>query len=169
MAILQTSDFTGQFQLAQNHLTDISTYFERYEREYLVKLLGAELYALFDANLTGTPEVPASAPYTTIFNPLVFSDGSYPYVSNGIKFMLKCYVFYHYVRDNNLYHSITGLVSSGIENATAQIDAKGAQYIVTRFDEGVMTHQIIQRYIELHSDDFPTYNGVKFVRQPVFW
>lgn len=167
MAILQTSDFTGQFQLAQNHLTDISTYFERYEREYLVKLLGAELYADFYANLTGTPSVPASTPYTTIFNVLTFDDGR-PYVSNGIKFMLKCYVFYHYVRDNNLYHSITGLVSSGIENATPQIEAKGAQYIITRYDEGVATHQVIQRYIELHLADFPNYNGVKFVRKPVF-
>lgn len=168
MAILQTSDFTGQFQLAQNHLTDMTTYFSRYEKEYLVKLLGADLYTLFDADLTGTPEVPATAPYTTIFNSLYFDDVT-PKISHGIKFMLKCFVFYHYVRDNNLYHAITGLVSSGIENATPQIDAKGAQYIVTRFDEGVQTYQTIQRYIELHKDDFPDYNGIPFYRSPVFW
>lgn len=168
MSILASSDFTGQFGLAQSNTTDFSWYFERYEREYLVKLLGADLYGLFYADLGGDPETPTEDKYVTIFEPLTFDDGK-PYVSHGIKFILKCFVFYHFIKDNNLYHSIAGLVSNNVENAVAQIETKGAQYITTRYQEALESFEAIQVYIQNNLSDYPDFNGVEIQRSPVFW
>ena len=168
MSILASSDFTGHFGLAQSNRTDFSWYFNQYEREYLVKLLGAELYGLFYADLDDTPAVPQTQKYIDIFDPLAFDDGV-PVISNGIKYMLQCFVYFHYVRDNNLYHAISGLVSTNIENATSQIEAKGAQYITTMYNEGLETFAAIQKYIQNHSSDYPEFNGISINRSPVFW
>jgi len=168
MSILATSDFTGQFGIAQNNVTDFSWYFERYEREYLVKLLGAELYGLFFDDLGGDPSEPTSDIYVTIFEPLIFDDGK-PYVSHGIKFMLQSFVFYHFIKDNNLYHSIAGLVSNNVENAVAQIETKGAQYITTKYREALDSFEAVQVYIQNNLSDYPKFNGVCIQRTPVFW
>ncbi len=170
MAILVASDFSGQFKLAQNQYTDLAPYIERYEREYLVKLLGAELYGLFYDDLSNdTSQVPLSQKYIDIFDPFQFDDCGVV-ISHGIKFLLKGVIFYHYIKENNLYHTIAGVVSNHVENSDSQaVTTAGAQYITGKYADCLETYDAIQQYIGDHASDYPDFNGTSINRSHVFW
>ena len=171
MSILSTSDFVGTFQLAVNQYNEdsFSTFFEKMERQYLVRLLGAELYGLFYADLSGTPSVPTNPIYTAIFNKMEFDNG-YIFISEGMKEMLKGFVFYEWVKENQLYDTIAGMVTNNIENANSQAGTTvGAQYILNKFNEAMVTFEAIQEYIKLHISNYPDFNGCKIYKSPVFW
>jgi len=171
MSIVQTSDFsTGKYKLAVNRFStaDLTVFIQQREREYLVRLLGAELYALFIADLTGTPSVPQDARFTAIFEANQWDyDTNDPTISDGIKEMLKGIIFYHYVKDNNAYHTITGLVSNNNENSTPETKEKGMQYITQLYSNALETYSAIQRYISENSTTYPEFNG-KVNRQSPF-
>lgn len=173
MSIVQTSDFsTGKYKLAINRFTssDVEAFITQREREYLIKLLGAELYALFLEDLSGTPSVPNDQRFTTIFNAGAWDYDTYnPTISEGIKEMLKGVVYYHYVKDNSAYHTITGLVSNNNENSTPETNEKGAQYIILLYSRAMETYAAIQRYITENIDDYPEFNGTEIKQTPFFY
>jgi hypothetical protein len=171
MSIVQLTDFnTGKYKLAVNRFTtaDVTTFIEQREREYLIRLLGAELYALFIADLTGTPSEPQGARFVAIFDANAWDyDTNEPLISDGIVEMLKGIIFYHYVKDNNAYHTITGLVSNNNENSTPETKDKGMQYITQLYSNALETYSAIQRYISENSSTYPEFNG-KVNRQSPF-
>ena len=69
MSIVVNTDFKGEYNVSKNCYDQLDTYIEKYEKKYLTKLLGAELYALFIADLTVTdPQVPQTQRFLDIFN-----------------------------------------------------------------------------------------------------
>jgi hypothetical protein len=171
MSIISASSFdTGKFKLAVNRLTeaDITTFINQREREYLIKLLGAELYALFIADLDDG--VPTTAKYVTIFNAGQWDfDVNNPTISNGMLQMLQGIVYYHYVKDNNAYHTITGLVSNNNENSNPEIMEKGAQIITQKYADAMATYDAIQRYIKENLSVYPQFNGVSTSKSAFFY
>lgn len=170
-SIVQLSDFlTGDFKIAQNRLTqsDLQVFIDQREREYLVKLLGAELYGLFYADLSGDPLTPDTEIYQTIFEAGEW-DLPYPIISNGIRYMLQGAIYFHYVRDNNMYHTITGQVSNNNENSNAEVKDKGAQVLVQKYADAMKTYDSIQCYINDNLSDYPTFNGICSLRTGFFW
>jgi hypothetical protein len=172
--IVSLTDFTtGEFKIAQNRFTedDITSFILKYERRYLVELFGAELYALFFDDLTGTPAEPQDARFVTVFEEGqwddIIADG--PLISDGIKEMLKGIVFFHYIRDNNMYHTITGLVSNNNENANAEIKEKGAQYILKKYAHAMETFTAIQEYMKDNSDVYPEFKGKEIEQSGFFF
>lgn len=147
--------------MAKNRLTvdDLGVFITSREREYLIKLLGAELYGIFYADLSSaTIQIPQTARFTAIFNQFAQDDPTI--VSEGIRKMLTGIIYYHYVRDHNLYHTITGMVQSNNENSVAGIDVKASQYITRKYAKALETYKAIQDYIKLHLDVYPEFRGV---------
>ena len=59
MSIVVKTDFKGEYNVAKTCYDQLETFIEKYEKKYLTRLLGAELYTLFKDDLTtGTPQVP---------------------------------------------------------------------------------------------------------------
>ena len=83
-----------------------------------------------------------------------------------MKEMLKGVIFFHYVRDNNMYHTITGLVSNNNENSNAEIKEKGGQYITQKYASALETYSAIQQYIKDNSDVYPEYKGETLNQSP---
>jgi hypothetical protein len=168
--IVRTSDFsTGDFKIASNRLTtpDIAVFITQREREYLVRLLGAELYGLFYADLVGTPLQPAAARFTEIFDPNQWDLSCGIRISNGMKYMLQGVVYFHYVKDTNAYHTITGMVESANENS-AQDKARGAQIIIQKYSQALETYSAIQDYIKDNLATYPEFNGAAIRQSPIF-
>lgn len=161
MSLVLNSDFTGKYKLAltQYNTVDIDAYIAKYEKHYLLKLLGAELYDLFIADLDGsTPQVPQTTPYTTIFNEFHTEIYNELVVSNGIVEMLKGFIFYEYSKDIIQVQTPIGGVKPSGENA----QVLGAnQSLTTRFNDSVETYKAIQEYICANNSDFSTYRGVE--------
>lgn len=73
------NDFVGRFNLPQSQFNDIDLTVEEVVEDYLVKLMGAEMYDTFFAQFDGTP----SADYTAL------RDGETITNSNGDTFKYK--------------------------------------------------------------------------------
>lgn len=161
MSIVLNSDFVGKYEITLNqyNVDLIDLYIAKYEKHYLLKMLGATLYNLFIDDLTGTPEVPVTAIYTTIFEPFEIDDANWSnqiLISNGIKEMLTGFIYYHLTLDNQQIQTSIGVTSPNAENST--IIAMNS-ITNSRYNDNVETFQAIQEYIELHLSDYPTYNG----------
>ena len=162
MAILQVSDFdSGEFSIPQDAFTDIQTYIDKYEGEYLRKLLGAELYLLFIADLTvPTPQVPQTPIYLKIFETFFTDEFGIYLESKGIKAMLINFVYFHYMRDGRARKTKSGIIAPAVELG---VDMGYNGYNITEsYNWGVNTANIIQYYVTANYSDYPKFNGACF-------
>ena len=154
MSIVLNTDFKGKYEIAidQFNETDIDIYIAKYEKKFLIQLLGASLYTTFVADLVNG--VPVTAIYLSIFNSFqIDSTTESINVSNGMKEMLKGFIYYHYLLDGPLKSTTVGVVVQ--KNETS--DNVGITN--SRYNESVDTFKAIQSYINDNSVSYPTYNG----------
>lgn len=155
MSILTTSDFKqGEYSLSLDQYTELDTYIAKYEKFYLLRLLGADLYALFIADLVSG--VPQTQRFIDIFN--AFQEDSKPclMISEGIKEMLKAFIYFHYSRETVYQKTPTGAVIPNPEVST-NLGYNGFN-LVTAYNKGVETFNVIQWFM-LDGNDYPEYNG----------
>ena len=156
MAILQTSDFVGNYKVSTSRFTELQWYIDNYEKYYLTRLLGADLYTAFIADLTGTtPQIPQTTRFIELFNSFI-SITSYTsslVISEGIKTMLIQFVYFHYVRNSNQYNSIAGQVVPSNENS-GQANYLGTNLIEV-YNQGVVNYINIQLLAESDASKYP--------------
>lgn len=162
MSIVQTSDFgSGHYAIPQDKFTQLNSYITKVERKYLLQLLGAELYDLFIADLTlTTPQVPQSQIYLDFFNEFHIEIDGCNLTSEGIKEMLKAFIYFHWMRDATYRKTTFGVTTASAENATNNI-YQGFN-LVESYNQGVDIANTIQWYIQDNEPNYPLYNGDLF-------
>lgn len=154
--IIDTDDFTGRFHVAETSFSELSDWITGHEKKYLVQLLGVELFDLFKDNLNN--QVPQSARFTSIFNP-VFADHDDEVKQNrGMKEMLLGFIRWEFLRDQKLKNTSSGT----FVNESELSRAADRNEIYRCYNDSVHDAQIIQWYIEENSEDYPEYNGQCF-------
>lgn len=137
--------------------TKIQAYIDKYERQYLVKLLGVDLFNLFVADLVAG--VPQSAIYTKIYNPFEYDNvNCYVYISEGMIDMIKGFVYYQYLKDLTNTVAVSGNVRPLGENSENVSTLNSMIY--TRYNDSVRTYKTIQKYICDFNSDYLQYNGI---------
>lgn len=156
MSIVLNSDFVGKYELTltQYNTALIDTYIEIYEKKYLIKLLGGQLYDLFIDDLTAG--VPVTAIYLAIYNPLYIDLYNETLVSNGIKEMLLGFIYYHYTLDQQQAQTSVGVTAPKGENSEGINMNHISQ---NRFNDNVEPFRAIQSYIKTNAINYPTFNG----------
>jgi hypothetical protein len=155
--IVSISDFTGKYALSKGIYDNakLQDYIDRYEPRYLRELLGVTLYNEFMNDLVGG--VPQSPNFVKIYEPLSEDYSMYFYSwqtfnsvntiidSEGIKEMLKGFIYFEYAKD--LYNQMTpyGLVKPVAENSEVTSTLFSLMY--NRYNEAVRTFTAIQEYI----------------------
>ena len=153
--ILVTSDFSGgEYKVPQNCFDSVQDYIDKYEKHYLVRLLGAELYDLFVADLVAG--VPQSARFVAIFNEFRIDESKRLYISEGLKQMLIQFCYFHIVRDLGVKKGIGGVGKYQSEVGT---ESYLGFNIVEAYNEGVDNWRIIQWYICDNDADYIEFNG----------
>tara|TARA_R110000744_G_scaffold148351_2_gene261395 strand:- start:11112 stop:11612 length:501 start_codon:yes stop_codon:yes gene_type:complete len=156
MSIVVNTDFTGEYKVAKTCYDQIDFYIEKYERKYLLGLLGAELYTLFVADLTATnPQIPQTTRFLDIFNSIQLDEGSCIITSEGIRKMLTQLIYFHYVRENQVENTAGGTVRNAVELGT---NASFMGNEVQAHNEGVRNSHAIQWVINDKSDIYPEEN-----------
>lgn len=160
MPILKTTDFgEGEFSIAQDSYTKLQSYIDKYEKYYLVRLLGAELYALFIADLTlVAPIVPQTAIYLSIFNSFEQDKSGCLNISEGIKQMLIQFVYYHWMLEHAYDKTKSGVVRGQSENSE-NLGYNGYN-LLDGYNAGIKNFREIQRFIRENITDYGTYNGI---------
>lgn len=169
---LVASDFTGYHKVSTNNFTqtELTAYITKYELRYLQDLLGYDLSVLFIADLTGgTTPPPLSAIYLNIYNSLTYdyeSGGSNKIIrSEGIKEMLKGFIFWEYTRNQPIENTLVGNVENVNENSVLVNSWKAG--INDKYNRAIDTYKAIQLYIEDNSTLYPDYNGV--IKEPIYY
>jgi hypothetical protein len=95
------SDFgKGKYELHKGMYEQqkINEYIDKYERLYLINLLGGNLYTLFVADLVaGVPVLPE---YLAIYNAFVYDENNCDVViSDGMVEMIKGFIYFEYLKD----------------------------------------------------------------------
>jgi len=155
--IVQTTDFTGRYEIAQNtyNTAVLQSFIETYEEKYLIELLGVDLFNLFKADVTNY--APQTAPYTTIFNSIRQDWNGCILESSGIKNMMLGFIYFEFCRSNPVKNTISGFSTNNVENSAIP-DFSNTQ-IYTVYNLSIKNYRVIQQYILNNSSTFPLFNG----------
>ena len=157
MALTLTTDFTGEYKVQKDSKLDLQKYITKYEKIYLVQLLGAELYDLFIADLdNATPEKPQTAIFKSIYDPFQTDDDGFVRVSEGMRVMMKQFIYFHFVRDSNHKKTEAGVVINKVE--VSESTPYNGYNLVEAFNEGVTNAWSIQFFIDDNIKDYPKEN-----------
>lgn len=143
----------------------INAYIDKYERQYLVKLLGVDLFNLFVADLlSGVPQDPI---YQAIYNPFEYdySQGGCIVFSEGMVEMIKGFIYFQYLKDQTNQVAVSGNVRPLGENSENVSTLNSMIY--TRYNESIKTFRAIRTYICDNLSDYLEYNGVNL--QTAYW
>lgn len=168
MSLLAPEDLTGIWDMPVNDLSDsdIQNYLDQYEAEYLRKLLGATLYDELLTDLGGTlttSAAPTELRFTKIWNAFNIDEGTRSgciHTSEGIKNMLKGFIYFEWVRDNNVKLTIAGQSKSTYSNSEIARVSEGMA--ISNYNRALNSYNEIQWYIDKNQDtyDYDDYNGV---------
>jgi len=161
------TDFTGTAQLQFDTQTEAKFDVIRDEREstYIYQLLGAELGALFIADLDANG-VPVTVRFLDIYNAFAEDIGTTTFYnwpgidtiaeSKGIKYFLKNIIWFYFARNNQMLVSAGGNKSASSQNSTPNNDSFA---LARMYNKSIDTGHAIQWYICDNSATYPEYNG----------
>lgn len=154
-----SSDFIQKFELSTGMYSNpkIDEYIDRYEDQYLIQLLGVELYNLFIADLDSN-NIPQSDRFKKIFDPFNEQIGFSLMMSRGIKDMLIGFIYFEYLKDLITKTTNVGVTKPQEQNSkiiTAHTTIYG------RYNESIRTYNAIQEYILLSMNDYNEFKGVQ--------
>ena len=154
------SDFgKGKYELHSGmyEQTKIDSYIDKYEKQYLIKLLGVELYKLFIADLVAG--VPQTTKYLDLYNPFEYDDATcWITISEGMVDMVKGFIYFQYLKDQTNQVAVSGNIRPLGENSENVSTLNSMIY--TRYNESVKTFKAIQRFICDNNSNYLDYNGI---------
>lgn len=157
--ILSIQDFTGKYQVSTGMYDQakLQDYINRYEPRYLKELFGISMYNDFISDLDPN-NIPQSPNFLTLFNALsedvgynfYYFNGTYEGInqidSEGIKEMLKGFIYFEYVKDLSNQITPIGLVKPDNENSTVANTLFSMMY--TRYNEAIRSYNSIRDFIK---------------------
>lgn len=120
---ITTADFENEpVQIAKNKYTtaNLNGFIDKYEYQYLRKILGDDLLTKFFADLSGsTPQHPK---FLALLNGETYLDCDGKYVIyEGLKEALKYFIWVEFVRKSNYKNTISGSVTGQNENSNVLV------------------------------------------------
>ena len=144
---------TGIYDVAR-----LSAYIKKYEKLYLIQLLGVDLYNDFISNLT-------SPKYVYIFDAFEIDYERCIIISEGIKEMLFGFIYFEYLKDLTNQITPNGNVRPIGENSADVSTLYTMMY--NRYNESINSYRAIQTYICKNLNDYDTFNGVN--KESAYW
>ena len=132
-----------------------------HEEAYLSCLLGVELYQLFKDDLSG--QVPQDPIYEDIFNPFITEIDDQVIQSEGMKNMVKGFIYWEVMKDRSYVTKESGNHTMDNENAQNLSSYNNAMVSEKRFNRGRRSAMAIQQFICEYPEVYPTYNGKEFI------
>lgn len=158
--LVEITDFVGTYQIASGNYSADKFEPIRDEKQFelIYKMLGAELGALFIADLDANG-VPVTQIYIDLYDAFQDDNGCEDLIiSEGIKKMITAYIFFYWCAENKGVVDIASNTKKTAENSTTNYSN---QFIISAFNKAVETAKAIQWYIGQNSTDYPTYKGKK--------
>jgi len=157
MSIILNTDFVGKYAVSQSCYDGLDTYIEKYEKDFLVRLMGAELYLLFIADLdAATPQVPQTTRFLDLYNSFDIDESNCIRSSEGLRQMIVQFVYFYYSRDINFEPTDSGMMRT-VSEVSSILPYTGFN-LVESYNEGITNYKEIQWFICDNSDVYPEEN-----------
>lgn len=155
--LIETTDFAnGTYKIPQTTISDLGTFITEFEKDYLRKLLGVELFELFEADVAS--HVPATQRFLDIYNPIREDYGSEPVINRGMKEMIKGLIYWKYMRELGIVVTQSGFGRSESDvNPNVGISQSG---LIRKQNEACNDADVIQWYISKNLTTYPEYAGI---------
>jgi len=150
---------SGTLLIASNKHTEdtVQAYIDENEVPYLEDMLGCELAALFIADLVNG--VPQTQRFINIFDPFCFDDDCHGIQkSEGIKVMLKYFIYWEYIKQQRINNTNTGDVVN--ENEVSRVARPPETKLYSTYNKGIKTYDAIQWFICKNLTDYPEMKGI---------
>jgi len=160
MIILQLSDFeSGKFELhtGMYAVNNLQQYIDKYEKRYILDLLGATLGNEFINDLDLGMGMPTEQRFIDIFEPIELDWNLCLILSDGMKEMLKGFIYYEYLKDQVAQVTAVGMVTPKGENSE-RINSLFTQ-MYTRYNDAARSYKGVQNYIWTRRGDYTGFNG----------
>jgi hypothetical protein len=148
--IVSIPDFTGKYQLSTGMYDQakLQDYINRYEPRYLKELFGIDLYNEFNSDLFVFNPLSEDLGYSFYhFNGLY--EGVNQIDSEGIKEMLKGFIYFEYAKDLVNVMTPFGNVKQAAENSEVANTLFSMMY--TRYNEAIRSYSSIRNYIKFNT------------------
>ena len=159
--ITKIADYSGRYQIAKDSYSKktLGYYIDTLETSLINQLLGAELGALFIADLD-VNGVPVTQRFIDIYNSFAIDDGCRLRSSSGMKSYLLGQIYFDYCRNDNTYNSQIGNKAGVSENS--EIASNLWHDLGQRYNIAIENGKSIQWYVSCYkSEDYPEYKGTK--------
>jgi len=179
--LINTDDFKNEELYAKYYIPfnsnlcgseeQLEGYISRYEKRYILELLGVELGNLFINDLSN--QVPQDPIYQAIYNPIekdlpnnkIHYYEPYAHkcgcqnqmiLTNGMKSMMLGLIYFEYMRDQPYFKDLTGVNMKKSENSNR---AKFYEWGIDQYyNESISDYQQIQYYIHIEQNENGTYS-----------
>lgn len=162
MSLIDISYFVGELNIPNRGNTlvieRINFFIDRYEKEFLYKILGVGCFNDFIAGINAsTPEtkwtnLKNGCEFINTYNVL---DKYYGLVNNVKKSPIAYYVYYHFLRDGYTQTAGIGEVKANAENATV---VSPAGKMISAWNEMVDLNRSLLDFLYVNGTDYPKYN-----------
>jgi hypothetical protein len=152
--MITSANFTGKFYINPGtYGTDkLNDFINDIKVSTLYDLLGKDLAVLFIAN-------DESARFQAIKNEFYAEDVyGHPYRSAGMVDMLKCFVYFDYVRNASMIATNGNIIANQSELSANVVNFT---HLTEMYNRGVRTYKSIQMYIEDNLETYPEFSGIK--------
>lgn len=178
MSLTKPSDYKGTVNIAQDKYdrAALQDYLDELESSYLEDLLGCDLYALFVADLD-VNNVPQTARFLTIYNKFCFDIDNCCFIdqlwlfnytnyycnngqnkSRGMVEMLKGFLYFDYIRDQQITNSSIGANKS--KGVASDLVSNKSTAMVRAYNKSILDYWNIQYYLKDNEDVYPEFNGI---------
>ncbi len=171
MILVKLSDFKGQYGIPDAigvyTSTNVQSFIDKYEKQYLDQLLGLDLSNKIIAYLAAN-RLPDNPDYNFIIDPFQFQEpgggccANCIHNSKGMKAFLVAAITYEYISDN-LQFTQVGAATPQAETATEVNVRKNMRLAEKKYNGLLDTSDAIQWYCWNNSDKYPTFQGQRFV------
>lgn len=150
--LITTANFINKYAVPAQTGSDLDSFINDLEEDYLSDLLGADLFADFKAKYNSDPAFPSNPGYLKILNKFKIDYGSNIYKSKGMVDMLCGFIFFDYMSQIKYKPTQQGMVATGSDTSMPTTVANLYSYL----NEAIHTFQSIQEYVQnIHPEQFP--------------
>lgn len=167
--MIKTTDFAvGLRRVAQDQNSTVqfaSFITSQRERELVNQILGRSLGTLFLADLIGDPQIPQSSRFSLIFNRFEFDYAGLSVSCDGLKEILKGFLYDDYVQQQHITNTITGNVVT-LKEASEPVPLNDK--LTDSYNKNIRQLNNLQLFVN-NSTDYPEYSCDKvfYSRSPL--
>jgi len=161
--ILQESDFVGDVEIPVGEWTEdqLNIYIHDVEEDILTSLLGWTLYdELHDAlSVNPLPEK-----WEKIIDGDTYTSGEITFKFKGLTEMLKHFVFFYYMRDNEMENTQIGVVINSATNAD-RVTPVTSNLLRRHWNKGIKIYNDACSYITITNEPTEVYADFHFTQR----